>query len=99
MKRIAVIPARSGSKRIPGKNTKIFCGKPMLAYSIEAALASGVFDMVMVSTDSEQTAEISIDGYKMAEIVNIMEEKISDKADSALTLHGFELVNVRFVKA
>ena len=59
MKRIAVIPARSGSKRIPGKNTKIFCGKPMLAYSIEAALKSGVFDMVMVSTDSEQTAEIA----------------------------------------
>ena len=59
MKRIAVIPARSGSKRIPGKNTKIFCGKPMLAYSIEAALSSGMFDMVMVSTDSEQTAELA----------------------------------------
>ena len=59
MKRLAVIPARSGSKRIPGKNVKEFCGKPMLAYSIEAALESGLFDMVMVSTDSEATAEIA----------------------------------------
>lgn len=56
---LAVITARGGSKRIPGKNIKNFCGKPILAYSIEAALQSGLFDEVMVSTDSEEIAEIA----------------------------------------
>jgi len=59
MSSIAIITARGGSKRIPKKNIKEFCGKPMIAYSIEAALQSGVFDEVMVSTDSEEIAEIS----------------------------------------
>ena len=48
---IAIIPARGGSKRIPRKNIKDFCGKPMLAYPIQAALQSGVIDKVVVSTD------------------------------------------------
>jgi len=56
---IAVIPARGGSKRIPRKNIKDFLGKPIIAYSIEAALASGIFDVVMVSTDDEEIAEIA----------------------------------------
>lgn len=56
---IAVITARGGSKRIPGKNIKEFCGKPIIQYSIEAALASGLFDVVMVSTDDAQIAEIA----------------------------------------
>ncbi len=59
MKNIAIITARGGSKRIPKKNIKEFCGKPIIAYSIEAALESGVFDEVMVSTDSEEIAEIA----------------------------------------
>ncbi len=59
MKTIAIITARGGSKRIPGKNIKEFCGKPILAYSIEAAIASGVFDTVMVSTDDEKIAEVA----------------------------------------
>lgn len=59
MKRAAVITARGGSKRIPRKNIKSFCGKPILAYSIEAAIQSGVFDTVMVSTDDEEIAEIA----------------------------------------
>lgn len=59
MKKVAIIPARGGSKRIPRKNIKDFCGKPIIAYSIEAALASGVFDEVMVSTDDEEIAEIA----------------------------------------
>lgn len=59
MKAIAIIPARGGSKRIPGKNMKQFCGKPIIAYGIEAALHSGVFDEVMVSTDSHEIAEIA----------------------------------------
>ncbi|MCQ4262833.1 pseudaminic acid cytidylyltransferase [Stutzerimonas stutzeri] len=57
--RVAMIPARGGSKRIPRKNVKSFCGKPMIARSIEAALESGCFDRVIVSTDDAEIAEIS----------------------------------------
>lgn len=57
--RVAIITARGGSKRIPRKNIKEFCGKPILAYSIEAALQSGLFDEVMVSTEDEEIAEIA----------------------------------------
>lgn len=59
MSSIAIITARGGSKRIPKKNIKEFCGKPIIAYSIEAALQSGVFDEVMVSTDSQEIASIA----------------------------------------
>jgi N-acylneuraminate cytidylyltransferase len=59
MSTIAVIPARGGSKRIPRKNIRPFCGKPIIAYSIEAALDSGLFDQVIVSTDDEEIAEVS----------------------------------------
>ena len=59
MKKIAIITARGGSKRIPHKNIRDFCGKPILAYSIEAALASGEFDTVMVSTDDSEIAAIA----------------------------------------
>lgn len=59
MKSLAMITARGGSKRIPGKNKKEFCGKPILAYSIEAALESGAFDEVMVSTDDEEIASLA----------------------------------------
>lgn len=58
--RVAVIPARGGSKRIPRKNIKPFCGKPMLAWSIEAALQSGCFDQVIVSTDDEEIATVAL---------------------------------------
>jgi N-acylneuraminate cytidylyltransferase len=57
--KIAVITARGGSKRIPRKNIKEFCGKPIICYSIEAALKAGIFDEVMVSTDDEEIAEIA----------------------------------------
>lgn len=59
MKNIAIIPARGGSKRIPRKNIKDFLGKPIIAYSIEAALNSGVFDEIMVSTDDKEIADIA----------------------------------------
>lgn len=59
MRNVAIITARGGSKRIPRKNIKLFRGKPMIAYSIETALNSGLFDMVMVSTDDKEIAEIS----------------------------------------
>ena len=57
--RIAVIPARGGSKRIPRKNIKLFCGKPMIAWSIAVAKSSGLFEHVIVSTDDAEVAEVA----------------------------------------
>lgn len=76
MKNIAIITARGGSKRIPRKNIKEFCGKPILAYSIEAAVNSGVFDTVMVSTDDKEIADIAI--KYGAEVPFFRSEKTSD---------------------
>ena len=59
MHRLAVIPARSGSKRIPGKNIREFMGKPLIAWSIEQAHLSGLFDSIIVSTDSEQIGSVA----------------------------------------
>jgi pseudaminic acid cytidylyltransferase len=56
MKSLAVIPARGGSKRIPRKNLRLFAGRPIIAYSIQASLASGLFDRIVVSTDDEEIA-------------------------------------------
>jgi pseudaminic acid cytidylyltransferase len=56
---IAIIPARGGSKRIPRKNVKEFCGKPMIAYAITAAKESGIFEHIVVSTDDEEIAQIA----------------------------------------
>ncbi len=75
-KKLAIITARGGSKRIPRKNIKEFCGKPILAYSIEAAVSSGIFDTVMVSTDDEEIAGIAkqygaeVPFYRSAETAN-----------------------------
>ena len=74
--RIALIPARGGSKRIPRKNIKMFHGKPIISYTIEAALNSSLFDDVMVSTDDEEIAELakkygaSIPFFRSAETSN-----------------------------
>lgn len=57
--KIAIIPARGGSKRIPRKNIKNFCGKPIIAWSIAAAKASGLFDHIIVSTDDAEVAEVA----------------------------------------
>jgi len=57
--KIAVIPARGGSKRIPRKNIRMFCGKPIIAYSISAAQQTGLFDQVVVSTDDEEIASVA----------------------------------------
>ena len=73
---IAIITARGGSKRIPKKNIKVFCGKPILAYSIQAALDSKLFETVMVSTDSEEIAEVA--RKYGAEVPFMRSEKTSD---------------------
>jgi len=76
MKNLCIIPARGGSKRIPRKNIKPFMGKPIIAYSIEAALKSGLFNEVMVSTDDEEIAQIAkqygarVPFYRSAETAN-----------------------------
>ncbi|WP_154140340.1 pseudaminic acid cytidylyltransferase [Photobacterium damselae] len=79
---VAIIPARGGSKRIYRKNVKLFHGKPMIAYSIEAALQSGCFDKVIVSTDDKEIADISV-AYG-AEVPFIRPADISD--DFATTM-------------
>lgn len=56
---IAIIPARGGSKRIPRKNIRPFCGQPMLAYAIQAAQKSGCFSKIVVSTDDEEIAKVA----------------------------------------
>ena len=76
MSRIAIIPARGGSKRIPRKNIRDFLGKPIIAYSIEAALESGLFDVVMVSTDDEEIADVA--KKYGAEIPFMRSRKLSD---------------------
>lgn len=88
MAKIAIIPARGGSKRIPRKNIKLFLGKPIIAYSIEAALASGLFDEVMVSTDDEEIARIA--GEYGAKVPFIRSEKNAD--DYATTVDVIEEV-------
>ena len=73
---VAIIPARGGSKRIPKKNIKSFLGKPIIAYSIENAISSGLFDKVIVSTDDKEIADAAI--KYGAEVPFIRPEKISD---------------------
>jgi pseudaminic acid cytidylyltransferase len=73
---VAVIPARSGSKRIPRKNIREFCGKPIIAWPIEVAKKSGLFDHIIVSTDDEEIAEVSI--KYGAEVPFIRPNELSD---------------------
>jgi len=61
MKNVAIIPARGGSKRIPGKNIRLFAGKPIIVHSIEAARLSGCFDRIIVSTDDEAVQRVAQD--------------------------------------
>lgn len=94
MKNLAIIPARSGSKGLPNKNIKLLAGKPLMAYSIEAALASDMFDTVMVSTDSEEYAEIARE-YG-AEVPFLRSEKTS--SDTASSWDAVEEVLIEYRK-
>jgi pseudaminic acid cytidylyltransferase len=73
---LCVIPARGGSKRIPRKNIKEFCGKPMIAYAIEAAKSSNLFDSIVVSTDDSEIASIS--GSYGAEVPFMRPEELAN---------------------
>ncbi|MEA1920793.1 MAG: pseudaminic acid cytidylyltransferase [Campylobacterota bacterium] len=79
---VAIIPARGGSKRIPRKNIKIFHGKPLIAYSIEVALKSELFDRVIVSTDDEEIASIARE-YG-ADVPFMREDSLSDDYSSSM---------------
>ena len=59
MKSVAIIPARGGSKRIPRKNIRLFCDRPIISYCIDTVLESTLFDQVLVSTDDEEIATVS----------------------------------------
>lgn len=86
MKNLCIIPARGGSKRIPRKNVKPFLGKPMLAYSIEAAIATNLFDEIMVSTDDDEIAEVARQyGAKVPFMRSV--ETANDFATTADVLH------------
>ena len=74
--KLAVIPARGGSKRIPRKNIKNFCGKPMIAWSIEAARLSGCFDRIIISTDDAEIAEVA--QFHGAEVPFMRPPELSD---------------------
>ena len=84
MKRIAIIPARSGSKGLKDKNIIDLCGKPLIAYSIEAALETSLFDHIIVSTDSEHYAEIA--QHYGAEVMMRGEALSNDKATTFMVL-------------
>ena len=97
MKNLAIIPARGGSKRIPRKNIKPFLGKPIIAYSIEAAQKSNLFDEIMVSTDDPKIAEIS---KKYGALIPFLRSaKNSDDyatTDDVLNEVITKLINLRF---
>ncbi len=94
MKRIAIITARGGSKRIPHKNIRDFCGKPILFYSIEAALKSHCFTTVMVSTDDEIIADLAKKAG--AEVPFLRSDKTS--GDFATTAEVIEEVLTEYKK-
>lgn len=90
---VTVIPARGGSKRIPRKNIKEFCGKPMIARSIEAARASRCFDKIIVSTDDHEIAEVAREWG--ATVPFIRPEELSDDYTGTLPVvrHAVEWLN------
>jgi len=94
-KNIAIIPARGGSKRIPKKNIKDFFGKPMIAWTIEAALKSKLFDRIIVSTEDEEVAVIS---RKCGAEVPFYRDKYTDdySAISVVTSHALEQAEKHF---
>ncbi|MBN8238596.1 acylneuraminate cytidylyltransferase family protein [Marinobacter hydrocarbonoclasticus] len=86
--KIAVIPARAGSKRLPGKNTKHLAGKPLIQWTIDAAISSGVFDRVFVSTESAHIAQVAKESGAEVPFMR-PEELASDVSTTASVLANF----------
>ncbi|KGJ97010.1 pseudaminic acid cytidylyltransferase [Colwellia psychrerythraea] len=93
---IAIIPARGGSKRIPRKNIKDFCGKPMIAYSIEAAKKSGCFERIIVSTDDSEIASVA--KQYGAEVPFTRPDNISDDYASTLDVIAHAITELNLPK-
>ena len=92
MNKVAVIPARGGSKRIPRKNIRSFCGKPIISYSISCALRSELFDEVIVSTDDDEIATIARNFG--ATVDELRPENISDDRTGVLPVVAHELLKL-----
>lgn len=88
--RLAIIPARGGSKRIPRKNIRPFCGKPMIAWSIEVALQSGCFDQIVVSTDDAEIAEVARQYGAQVPFMRPAELSDDHTGTTAVIAHGIE---------
>ena len=90
MSKLALIPARGGSKRIPRKNIRLFCGKPMIAWSIQAAFSAGCFDRVLVTTDDEEISSVAREFG--AEVPFIRPDHLADDNAStqAVILHALQ---------
>lgn len=93
MKNVAIIPARSGSKGVKDKNIRNLCGKPLMVYTIEAAIKSGEFEEVMVSTDSEEYADIA--KQYGARVPFLRSEKTSSDTASSWDMVDEVLVNYK----
>jgi len=91
--KVAIVPARGGSRRIPRKNIKNFLGKPIIAYSIEVALRTGLFDRVIVSTDDQEIADVAL--ACGAEVPFIRPATLADSftGTSAVVKHAIEWLN------
>ncbi|RAX54626.1 pseudaminic acid cytidylyltransferase [Helicobacter sp. 16-1353] len=87
--KIAIIPARGGSKRIKNKNIKDFCGKPIISYAIDSAINSNIFDRVIVSTNSKEIMDIAIECG--AEVPNLRSESLSDDFATTLDVMSYEV--------
>ena len=94
-KTIAVIPARGGSKRIPRKNIKPFCGKPMIVYSIEAAIRAGIFDEIIVSTDDEEIADVAKNAGASVPFMRPKELSDDFTATGAVVEHAIKFLQAR----
>jgi N-acylneuraminate cytidylyltransferase len=96
---LCVIPARGGSKRIPRKNIREFCGKPMIAWSIESAIQAGCFDRVVVSTDDEEIADVS--RFFGAEVPFIRPAELADDRAGTIpvVVHAVQWLEGQGVKA
>lgn len=92
---VAIIPARGGSKRIPRKNIRHFFGKPMIAYSIEAAKQAGCFDRIVVSTDDDEIAEVAL--MYGAEIPFLRPKELSDDFTGTIPVikHAIEMLSLQ----
>lgn len=91
--RVAIIPARGGSKRIPRKNIKPFCGRPMIEWSISSALKSGCFDEVIVSTDDAEIAEIASQAGATVPFLRPAELSNDHAGTTSVIRHAIEAIN------